>query len=329
MKVALLDDYIGVSLQSADWSKVRERADIVVFDRPLGVPDEAAAALSDIDVICTLRERMAIPASLIERLPKLKYIVVTGKRYDAIDVAAAARRGIPVSTTTVGGGAHPGAVVELVWGLILSLARQIPREHASMQSGGWQTTIGTALAGKTLGIVGLGNLGAGVAKVGKAFGMDVIAWSPNLTDERARAAGARRVEKRELFSTSDVVSLHLVLSEMTRNIVGKPDLGAMKPTAFLVNTSRAGLVDEGALLETLAQRRIAGAALDVFSTEPPPRDCPFRSLPNVVLTPHIGYFTREQLARYYGEAAEAILAFLEGRPVVSVNMAGAMSKRSD
>jgi D-3-phosphoglycerate dehydrogenase len=322
MRVALLDDYLGVAPKLADWSRVKARADVVVFDRHLGSVDEAAAALADFDILCTLRERMAIPAELIARLPKLKYIVVTGKRYDTIDVEAAARRGVPVSNTvTTGfGGRGPGAVVELTWGLILSLTRNLPREHASMVAGGWQTSIGTPVSGKTLGIAGLGNLGRGVARIGQAFGMDVVAWSPHLTEERARAGGARLVSKQELFAVSDVVSLHLVLGESTRGIVGEAELGAMKPSAYIVNTSRGPLIDEAALMKVLAEKRIAGAGLDVFWTEPLQPDHPIRTLPNVVLAPHLGYFTEDSIARFYRDAAERIGDFLEGKPVPFVNM---------
>ncbi|WP_201835695.1 D-2-hydroxyacid dehydrogenase family protein [Microvirga zambiensis] len=319
LNIAVLDDYIGVSQTVADWEPLKARANVVVFSRPLSVPEEAARELADFDIICTLRERMPIPASLIERLPRLKYIVVTGKRYDTVDVAAAAAHGVTVSNTPVSG-AGSGGVAELVWGLILSLARHISSEDRMMRQGEWQHQAGTALGGKTLGILGLGGLGRRVAEIGKVFGMTVQAWSQNMTDEQAAAAGARRVSKEELFATSDVVTIHLALSDRTRGIVGAPELRAMKPTAFLVNTARGAIVDEKALVDVLRAGSIAGAGLDVYEQEPLPVDHPFRSLPNVVITPHLGYFTREMLGTYYGDAIRLIEAFLDGRPERVVNM---------
>ncbi|EUB99448.1 Phosphoglycerate dehydrogenase [Rhizobium sp. CF080] len=320
MNIAILDDYIGVSQQVADWESLKSRANVVVFDRPLAVPDEAARALADFDVICTLRERMPIPASLIERLPKLRYIVVTGKRYDTVDVAAATARGILVSNTPVTGTTGAGGVAELVWGLILSSTRHIASEDRMMRQGGWQHQAGTTLGGKTLGILGLGGLGRQVAGIGKAFGMKIQAWSQNMTDEHAAAVGGERVSKEELFASSDIITVHLALSERTRHIVGAPELQAMKKTAFLINTARGAIVDEQALVEVLQSGSIAGAGLDVYEKEPLPKDHPFRSLPNVVITPHVGYFTREMLGTYYGDAVRLIDAFLDGRPDRVVNM---------
>lgn len=314
MRIAILDDYLGLALRSADWSELGRRAEIVVFDRPLAVPEEAARALADFDIICTLRERMPIPRSLIEKLPRLKYILVTGKRYDMIDVEAAAERGILVSNTKVDGRGG-GGVAELVWGLILSLARNIPYEDRMMRRGEWQHGAGVTVRGKMLGIVGLGGLGRQVARTGNFFGMDVIAWSQNLTPERAAEAGARYVSKDDLFGLSDFVTIHVAWSERTTGLVGAREIGLMKPTAYLVNTARGPIVDESALIAALRQRRIAGAALDVYDKEPLPADHPFRSLDNTVITPHLGYFTKEMLAVYYGDAVLAIAAFMDGVPI--------------
>jgi phosphoglycerate dehydrogenase-like enzyme len=314
MKIAILDDYLRLSQQVADWSVLRGRVEVTVFDRPLGPLEKAAEALADFEILCTLRERMPFPRELIERLPRLRYLCVTGKRSDTIDVAAADERGVLVSNTPVTG-AGSGAVVELTWGLILALVRHIPAEDRMMRSGGWQHFAGTTLKGKRLGVVGLGGLGAGVARIGAAFAMEVRAWSPNLTPARAEAAGARLVSKAELFAESDVVTLHLALAPSTRGVVGAAEIGAMKPSAVLVNTARAGLLDEEALLAALQSGRIAGAGLDVYAVEPLPEDHPIRSLPNVVITPHLGYFTREMLASYYRDAIENITAFLDGRPI--------------
>ncbi len=318
MRIAVLDDYLRVSQQVADWSSVAARAEIVVFDRPLVGIEEAVAALADFDILCTLRERMPIPRALIERLPRLKYIVVTGKRFDQIDAEAAAERGVPVSNTKVDGRGG-GAVAELVWGLILSLARNIPREDRLMRHGEWQHGLGTTLKGKRLGILGLGGLGRQVAKGGAFFGMDVVAWSQNLTPERAEAGGARYVSKSELFAESDFVTIHVAWSERTTGLVDAPELALMKPTAYLINTARGPIVDEQALIAALRSGRIAGAALDVYWQEPLSPDHPLRGLDNVILTPHLGYFTREMLQVYYGDAVQAITAFLDGKPIGVVN----------
>lgn len=320
MRIAVLDDYLRLSLRMADWSVLDGRAEVTVIDRPLAVPDEAAAVLAPFDVLCTLRERMALTATLIERLPALRYIVVTGRRTDTVDVAAAARRGVLVSNTGVpgegsaGAAEYPGSVGELTWALILALTRGIAFEDRMMRQGGWQHGAGITLRGRTLGVLGLGRLGRAVAAIGAAFGMDVIAWSPNLTDARAAAAGVRRVDKATLFAVSDVLTLHLALADSTRGIVGAQELALMKPTAFLVNTARAALVDEAALMAALEDRRIAGAGLDVYWQEPLPPDHPIRRLPNVVLSPHLGYFTEETLRGFWGEAVRLIAAWLDGRP---------------
>lgn len=321
MRIAVLDDYLRISQEVADWSPVKQRAEVVIFDRPFDNLDAAVAALRDFDILCTLRERMPIPRALIERLPRLKYILVTGKRFDQIDAAAAGERGIPVSNTKVDGRGG-GAVAELVWGLILSLARNIPREDRLMRQGEWQHAMGTTLKGKRLGILGLGGLGQQIAKGGAFFGMDVVAWSQNLTPEKAAAGGARYVTKDELFASSDFVTVHVAWSERTTGLVAAPELALMKPTAYLINTARGPIINEAALIDVLENRRIAGAALDVYWQEPLTENHPLRRLDNVVLTPHLGYFTREMLAVYYADAVIAIGAFLDGRPLNVVNGVG-------
>ncbi|MCV9947437.1 D-2-hydroxyacid dehydrogenase family protein [Rhizobium sp. BT-175] len=319
MNIAILDDYLGVSQQLADWEGLKCRANVVVFHRPLALLDEAARELADFDVLCTLRERMPIPGELIRSLPRLKYIVVTGKRYDTVDVRAAAERGVPVSNTPVSG-AGAGGVAELVWGLIFAATRHIASEDRGMRGGGWQTQAGTTVGGKVLGILGLGGLGKRVAEIGRAFGMEVQAWSQNMTKEQAEEAGARFVSKEELFATSDIVTVHLALSDRTRGIVGATELRAMKSSAYLINTARGAIVDEAALIAALRSNAIAGAGLDVYEQEPLPSDHPFRSLPNVVITPHLGYFTKDMLGSYYGDAVRLIECFLVGRPERVVNM---------
>lgn len=318
MRVAILDDYLDLSQSLADWTPVSRQAEIVVFKRPLSPIEDAVKALADFDVICTLRERMPIPRALIERLPRLKYILVTGKRYDQIDVAAAAEHGIAVSNTRVDGRGG-GGVAELVWGLIFSLARNIPQEARLMREGGWQHWAGTSIRNKRLGILGLGGLGRQIAGGGRFFGMDVVAWSQNLTPERAAEAGARYCSKDELFATSDFITIQIAWSERTTGLVGRPELALMQPHAYLINTARGPIVDERALIDAHERKAIAGAALDVYWSEPLPGDHPLRRMDNVVLTPHLGYFTREMLAVYYGDAVVAISAFLAGRPIDVVN----------
>ncbi|MCP3169664.1 D-2-hydroxyacid dehydrogenase family protein [Myxococcus qinghaiensis] len=311
MRVAILDDYLDVARTSADWSLLPAGFEPRFFREPLAGEDAVAQALQAFEVIVAMRERTAFPASLLARLPRLRLLVTTGMRNAAIDLDACQRQGI----TVCGTGAVGAPAAELTWALILALLKRIPAEDQSLRSGGWQTGLTETVSGKRLGVVGLGKLGTQVAKVGLAFGMDVVAWSPRLTAERAEAAGARLVDKAALFATSDVVTLHLVLGERTQGVVGAAELGAMKRSAYLVNTSRAGLLDEEALLSALRERRIAGAGLDVFSVEPLPREHPLRFLPNTVLTPHLGYVTRENHAVYYRDAVEDILAWSQGRPV--------------
>lgn len=311
LKIAILDDYQRVAPDFADWERLPDGSQLLIFDRHIDDREELAAALQPCDAIILMRERTPFPAALIERLPNLRLLVTTGGRNASIDLEACRARGITVcGTGTVG---TPTA--ELTWGLILALVKRIPIEDRALRAGLWQTGLTQGLAGKRLGLLGLGKLGTQVARVGQAFGMDVVAWSQNLTSERAAEVGVRRVEKQELFATSDIVSLHVILSERTRGIVGAAELGAMKPTAYFINTSRAGLVDEAALLAALRERRIAGAGLDVFPIEPLPAGAPLLTLPNVVLTPHLGYVTRENYAVFYRDALEDILAWHAGAPV--------------
>ncbi len=320
-KVAILDDYAGLALDLADWSAVQTGAELTVFDRHLSEA-QAADALRPFDVVCTLRERMAFPRTLIERLPNLKLITIVGKSLPNLDMAAASDCGVLVAHSNF---AHPrfssirDATPELAWGLVIATVRNLAEEHMRMREGGWQTTVGLTLSGKTLGILGLGRVGKRMAEYAKVFGMQVIAWSQNLTEEAAAAAGAHRVEKATLFEESDVVSIHLVLSERTRGLVGESELALMKPDAYLINTSRGPIVDEGALIAALRAGRIAGAGLDVYDIEPLPPDHPLRLLPTVTLSPHLGYVTREMLSAFYADTVEAVLAWLNGTPVRIAN----------
>jgi phosphoglycerate dehydrogenase-like enzyme len=309
MKVAILDDYQNVALGFADWDSLG--AEIEVFTEPFADADEAAERLAGFDVVVAMRERTRFPAELLARLTDLKLLVSTGLRNAAIDVGAARKLGIVVSAT--GYIAHPTA--EHTWALILAAARNLPAELRSMREGGWQVGVGTGLHGKTLGLLGLGRLGAAAAKIGQAFGMESIAWSQNLTSERAAEHGVTAVSKEDLFRRSDVLSIHLVLSTRSRGLVGAAELAAMKPTAILVNTSRGPIVDQEALLNALRRKEIGCAAIDVYDTEPLPADHPLRALDNTVLTPHIGYVTREVYAIFYRDAVEDIAAFQSGNPI--------------
>ncbi|OWT60105.1 D-2-hydroxyacid dehydrogenase family protein [Candidimonas nitroreducens] len=311
-RVAILDDYQNLALELADWSPVQKRCEVVVFDKHLS-EEAAAEALGTFDAVCLTRERMAIPGSLLNRLPRLKFIAVTGPHNRTLDFEAADRLGITVSCTP-----RPAqgqfATAELAWGLILGLARHIPKEADNMRNGGWQHTVGMALAGRTLGLLGLGRLGSRMVPIAHAFGMEVIAWSQNLTEQTAQDLGARRVEKEDLFRRSDFISLHLVLSERSRHTVGSRELAWMKPGAFLVNTARGALIDRKALLQALQERRIAGAALDTFEVEPLPPDDAFRDLDNVILTPHLGYTVQELLGPFYAATVQNLQAWLDGSP---------------
>lgn len=316
--IALIDDSQSVAFASADWSALAERADIHVLAGPFASEDEAAHALAAFDIIVPMRERTAFTASLIARLPRLKMIALTGARAATLDHAACSAAGILICTTP--GDRVTAATSELAFGLMLACARAIPLADATMKSDGWHAGVplGTVLTGGRLGIAGLGRLGAKVAAYGQAFGMDVVAWSQNLTDEAAAACGVRRVGKHELFSTCDAISLHLVLSERTRHVVGAAEIEAMKPGAILVNTSRGPLIDSAPLMSALAEGRIR-AGLDVFDTEPLPADHPIRALPNVILTPHLGYSTKPVFEQFYGESLANIIAYLDHQPIRMMN----------
>ncbi|HJU18717.1 MAG TPA: D-2-hydroxyacid dehydrogenase family protein [Stellaceae bacterium] len=311
MQVSILDDYQGVALDLADWSPVRARAEIAVLRQPLADEDEAARALAGSQIVVAMRERTPFPKSLFARLPELRLIVTTGMRNAAIDMAAARERGVVVCGTE-GSGAD---TAELAWGLILGAARRIAEDHHDMREGLWQTRIGHRMAGKTLGVLGLGKLGSVVARVGIAFGMTAIAWSQNLTAERAAGQGVERVEKDDLFRRSDVLSVHLVLSPRSRGLVGRREIGLIKKDAILVNTSRGPIVDTAAVVEALTAGRLGYAAFDVYDCEPLPADDPLRRAPNVLLTPHIGYVTQENYRGWYPQIVENILAFLDGKPI--------------
>ena len=310
-RIAVLDDYQQVAARFADWSKLPEPAEVVTFSDHVDDEDALAARLAPFDVVVAMRERTPFRRSLLERLPNLKLLVTTGERNAAIDVAAAAERGVPVCGT----GYFSSGTAEMTWALILATARHVPQEEASVRAGGWQQTIGTDLAGARLGVVGLGRLGSRVAKIGQAFEMDVVAWSQNLTDERAAEVGVKRVEKEELFETSDVVTIHLVLSRRTRGLVGPAELLAMKPTATLINTSRGPIVDEDALVDALRSGRIGGAGIDVYDQEPLPKDHPLRELRRAVLTPHLGYVTQGTYEVFYRDAVDDVAAWMSGEPV--------------
>ena len=311
MRVAVLDDYQGVAREMADWSSLGADCAITSFRDHLADLDSLVQRLRDFEIVVAMRERTPFPRALLERLPRLRLLVTTGMRNASIDLAAARERGVVVCGTP----GAAGTTGELTWGLILALFRQIPREDRSTREGKWQTTVGLGLAGKTLGIVGLGTIGSQVAKVGAAFNMEVLAWSQNLDAERAGRAGARRVERDELLERSDVVTIHLVLSERTRRLIGERELARMKPTAFLVNTSRGPIVDEAALAAALRKGTIAGAGIDVYDAEPIAPDHPLLSAPNTVLTPHLGYVTRESYVAYFRGAVEDIAAWRRGAPL--------------
>ncbi len=309
VKIAVLDDYQGVALKLADWSEVAKRTQLDVFSDHLAEPVEVVKRLLPYDIVCVMRERTPLRRALIEQLPSLKLIASTGPRNASIDLEAAAERGIKVVHT----GYFGSPTVELTWALILAGARHIVAEAAAVRDGGWQHSVGDDLSGKTLGIIGLGNLGAKVAGIALAFGMRVIAWSQNLTAEKAAAAGAELVSKEELLRRSDVVSIHLVLSERSRGLIGAAELSLMKPTARLVNTSRGPIVVEAALIAALNAGQIAGASIDVYDTEPLPADHPYRRIPNLLATPHIGYVSRALYERFYRDTVSNILTWLDAR----------------
>ena len=318
---AVLDDYMGVAHGVVNWDSLRDRAEVVFLTNPFRDTDDMVDQLQPYDAICLLRERSALPAEVLKRLPNLKAIAATGKRNRTLDHVTAQALGITVMATT-GSGNGVLATAELAWGLIIGLMRHIPDEAAGMRTGAWQTRLGNALYGRTLGLVGLGKLGSHMAQIGRAFGMTVLAWSPNLTDERARAGGAELADKETLLRQSDIVSLHLVLGASTRGIIGRDELALMGPDAILINTSRGPLVDEAALIDALQAGTIRAAGLDVFEHEPLPADHPLRSLPNALLTPHLGYTVRETLEQFYGDTVENLDSWLNGRPIRLYNPEG-------
>jgi phosphoglycerate dehydrogenase-like enzyme len=309
MRIAVLDDYQLVGSRFADWDSLR--GNVQFHSEHLAEPAALAAALAGVDVVVAMRERTPFTAEVLDLLPDLRLLVTTGRANAAIDLAAARARGVVVCGTDSPSSATP----ELTWALILAVARHVPQEDARLRAGGWQHTIGTDLAGRRLGVVGLGRLGTRVAAVGRAFGMDVVAWSTNLDPAAAAAADVRAVGKEELFATSDVVTVHYKLSARSAGIVGRDDLARMKPTAFLINTSRGPLVDTEALLEALHAGRIGGAGLDVYDVEPLPVDHPLRSAPRTVLTPHLGYVTEDTYTTFFTQAVEDIAAWAAGSPV--------------
>jgi phosphoglycerate dehydrogenase-like enzyme len=305
-RIAILDDYQNVALEVADWSSLRNRTDLTVFNDHLSDTEEIVARISPFDVVCVMRERTPLPRDILMRLPKLRLIASTGTRNGSIDLAAAAEYGIEVTHT----GYDSSPTIELTWALILASARNVVAENASLRLGGWQSTLGSGLRGKTLGILGLGNVGSPVARIALAFGMDVIAWSENLTPELAKSHGARWVSKEELLRQSDILTIHLVLSDRTRGLVGAPEFRLMKQSARLVNTSRGPIIQETALLEALREGRIAGAAVDVFDIEPLPQDHPFRRLENLLATPHIGFVSRELYLTFYQDTVDNVTKWL-------------------
>jgi len=310
-RLGILDDYQGVALSMGPWDKLPQDLKIKVFRDTIKDQEALVRRLSPFDALLIMRERTPFPRSLIERLPNLQLLITTAARNRAVDLAACAERGITVCGTP--SFAHP--TVDLTWGLILSLMRHIPEQERALREGRWQVKLGNSLEGKTLGVIGLGNLGSRVARVGAAFGMRVIAWSQNLTEEKAAAAGAVKVDKATLLREADVVTLHLVLSERSRRIIGAGDLAQMKRSAVIVNTSRGPLIDQDALIAALKEGRIAGAGLDVYDEEPLPPGHPILSAPNMVLTPHLGYVTEENYRAYFQGAVEAVLGYLAGSPV--------------
>ncbi|NMO38391.1 D-2-hydroxyacid dehydrogenase family protein [Streptomyces sp. GMY01] len=312
LRCAVLDDFQNAATTFADWSPLSDRVEVVTYDEHFTTEDALAAAIADADIVVTLRERVPFPASLLDRLPRLKLLIASGMRNSVIDYAAARANGVTVCGTE-SAGTPP---VELTWALLLGLARGIVQENNALRAGGpWQSTVGADLHGRRLGVLGLGRIGSRVAKVGLAFGMEVTAWSHNLTKDRTDEAGVTLAPtKEDLLATSDFVSIHLALSDRTRGLIGAAELALLQPTAYLINTSRAAIVDQDALLTALHEGRIAGAGVDVFDTEPLPADHPMRTAPRLLATPHLGYVSRANYERYYGQAVEAITAYLTGTP---------------
>ena len=329
IKIAILDDYAKVALQYADWSALDDKAEITVFEKHLA-EDEAAIALKPFDVLCTVRERMSLPRSLFERLPNLKLVTIIGMDLPNLDMAAATEHGVIVSHSNF---ANPlfanmvNATPELTWGLMIATVRHLSLESRRMHEGAWQSTVGVNLAGRTLGLLGLGRIGSRMAEYARVFGMPVVAWSQNLTADKAKSLGAERVEKDDLFRRSDIVSIHVRLSDRTRGLVTARELALMKPGAYLINTSRGPIVVEADLLAALRAGKIAGAGLDVFDEEPPPRAHPFRTMDNVTVAPHLGYVTRESLTAFYVDTLEAVAAFVNGTPIRIANPAALAHRR--
>ncbi|MCT9084611.1 D-2-hydroxyacid dehydrogenase family protein [Streptomyces fulvoviolaceus] len=313
LRCAVLDDYQNAATRLADWSPLAAKVEVVTFDTHFTDEDALAAALADVDIVVTLRERVPFPGSLIARLPRLKLLIASGMRNTVIDYAAAEAHGVTVCGTA----SSSTPPVELTWALLLGLARGIVTENNALREGGpWQSTVGADLHGSRLGLLGLGKIGSRVAQIGLAFGMEVAAWSQNLTKERADEVGVElAASKDELLADSDFVSIHLALGDRTRGLLGPAELALLKPTAYLINTSRAAIVDQEALLAALHEGRIAGAGVDVFDTEPLPADHPLRTAPRLLATPHLGYVSRANYATYYGQAVENIQAYLAGSPV--------------
>ncbi|MDE3744879.1 D-2-hydroxyacid dehydrogenase family protein [Methylobacterium radiotolerans] len=309
----ILDDYQQAALTLADWTRLSDRVAVSAIAQHIANPDDLVARIAQAEILVIMRERTPFPAALLERLPRLELLVTSGMRNLAIDLAAARARNVVVCGTD----SSPTPPTELTWALILGLARHVAPESLTLRAGGpWQSTIGTDLAGATLGVLGLGKIGTRVAEIGRAFGMRVIAWSPNLDDARAAAAGVERAASKEaLLEASDVVTIHLVLGDRTRGLLGAAELRRMRRDAFLVNTSRAPIVDQAALLQALEEGWIAGAGLDVFETEPLPADSPFRRLPNVLALPHLGYVSRSNYRTFFTQAVEDIEAWLAGAPI--------------
>jgi phosphoglycerate dehydrogenase-like enzyme len=309
ISIAILDDYQKVAFEMADWTALQSRASITVFDDHVRDPDAVVARLQPFDVVCVMRERTPLPRAILERLKRLKLIVSTGRRNASIDAGAAEELGIEIRHTGYGS----TSTIEFTWALILGSVRHIASENAALRAGGWQRSVGSSLKDKTLGVLGLGNIGGEVARIALAFGMKTIAWSQNLTAEKAESLGARLVSKEQLFQESDIVTIHLVLSQRTRGLVGAPELALMKPTARLINSSRGPIVEEAALMDALKAGRIAGAALDVFDQEPLPAEHPYRTLDNLLATPHIGYVQRELYEIFYRDTVAAVTEWLEAR----------------
>ncbi|TPW27329.1 D-2-hydroxyacid dehydrogenase family protein [Martelella alba] len=310
-KIAVLDDYQGVALKMADWSPLKGRAEITVFRDNLVDPSALTDRLKDFEIVCVMRERTPLCRAVLAGLPRLEFIASTSARNAAIDMDAASSFGIAVGHTDY----LSYGTTEMAWGLILAAIRHIPQEIAAVRAGGWQHTIGQDIHGRTLGIVGLGNFGKAVARVGAAFGMRVVAWSQNLDPEHARSHGVEAVSKHDLFRHSDIVSIHMVLSDRSRGLIGRPEIALMKPNAWLINTSRGPIVDEAALIAALESGAIAGAGLDTYGEEPLPAGHPFRRLENVLAMPHLGYVTEDTYRLFYGQIVENIVSWLDGTPM--------------